>query len=225
MKRLFRFLRWLLVVFGLAIVSARVVHLALRPSPNLVDAEQYAVLSAYVEPNLTGDSHDLGSREGVVVIAAKTTFSLSMVNSNKFRQYRSLVLSTSYAKATIQQLNRSLVFEFWAANLRDLTLERRFRLPARYELATEEEMQLYPQSAFFERFPRSYGALTFSRVAFNRDLTEAFFYTEHLCGLCGEGKFVYMQKTAGKWVVAGTASTWISERGPATVESPDFAQF
>jgi hypothetical protein len=52
--------------------------------------------------------------------------------------------------------------------------------------------------------------LAFSRVAFNHDLTEAFFYTEHLCGLCGEGKFAYMRKTGGKWVVADTASTWVS---------------
>jgi len=57
-------------------------------------------------------------------------------------------------------------------------------LPARYEVATEQEMKLYP--------------------------SEAFFYTEHLCGLCGEGKFLYMRKTGGKWVVADTASTWIS---------------
>jgi hypothetical protein len=102
------------------------------------------------------------------------------------------------------------VFEFWAANVCDATLERRFQLPARYEVATEQEMKLYPSEAFFARFPSSYGALTFSRVAFNRDLTEAFFYTEHLCGLCGEGKFVYMRKTGGNWAVADTASTWIS---------------
>ena len=155
MKRLLRFLRWLLVVFGLAIVSALVLHFALRPSPNLADAEQYAVLSSYIETNITGHSHDLVSRGVMVVIAAKTTFSLPMVNSNKFRQYRSLVLSTSHAMATIQRLNRSLVFEFWAANLRDVTLERKFQLPARYELATAEEMRLYPLVAFFERFPRN----------------------------------------------------------------------
>jgi len=96
------------------------------------------------------------------------------------------------------------------ANLLDVTLERRFQLPARYKLATEEEMKLYPSEAFFARFPSGYGAMRFSRVAFNRELTEAFFYTEHLCGLCGEGQFVYMRKTGDKWVVADTALTWIS---------------
>lgn len=133
-----------------------------------------------------------------------------MLNSNKLRQYSSLVLSTGHAKATIHDLSRSLLFEFWATNLRDITLERTLQLPARYELATEDEMRLYPSAAFVARFPNSYGALTFSRIAFSRDLTQAFFYTEHLCGLCGEGKFIYMRKIAGRWVVANTASTWIS---------------
>lgn len=210
MKYLFRVLRWLVVALAAAIVAMLVSHLALRPNSDLADAEQYAVLSAYIEPNLTGYSHDLGSHRDEIVIAAKTTFSEPILNSNKLKQYRSLVLSTGHAKASIHDLSRSLVFEFWATNLKDLTLERRLQLAAHYELATEDEMRQYPSAAFFARFPNSYGALTFSRVAFSRDLTEAFFYTEHLCGLCGEGKFVYMRKIAGKWVVVDTASTWIS---------------
>ena len=107
-------------------------------------------------------------------------------------------------------MSRALLFEFWVTNLWDVTLEPKFRLPARNELATESEMKLYPYEAFLRRFPNSYGMLTFSRVAFNRELTEAFFYTEHLCGLCGEGKFVIMRKTEGKWAVADSAGTWIS---------------
>jgi len=210
MKRLIRVLRWLLVAFVMAILAALVVHLVLRPSSEAADAEQYTVLSAYIESGLTGSSHDLGSRERLVVIAARTTFSDAIVDSNRFAQYRSLVLSTRHAKATIHQLSRSLLFEYWVANLRDVVLEPKFQLPARYELATENEMKLFPHDGFAKRFPNSYGALTFSRVAFNRELTQAFFYTEHLCGLCGEGKFVYMQKIAGKWVVDNSAGTWIS---------------
>ena len=196
----------MLIAVGLSVVALFATHLALRPKPELATSEQYQVLSAYIEPNLTGESHDLGSRTRLVVIDERTTFS---GQSNKFKQYVSLLENTGRAKATISQLRRPLVFEFWAANLCDVTLERGFQLPTRYELATEQEMKLYPFEAFFARFPSSYGALTFSRVAFNRDLTEAFFYTEHLCGLCGEGKFVYMRKTDGKWAVAATASMWI----------------
>jgi hypothetical protein len=209
MKRLLR-LRWLLIVLVLGVVALFGTHLAFRPDPEPAASEEYRVLSAYIEPNLTGESHDLGSRNGLVVIDGRTTFAGQSVNSNKFRQYLSLLANTGRARATIRQLRRSLVFEFWAANLCDATLERRFQLSARYEVATEQEMKLYPSETFFARFPSSYGALTFSRVAFNRDLTEAFFYTEHLCGLCGEGKFVYMRKTDGKWAVADTDTTWIS---------------
>ena len=210
MKRFLRVARWLLIAFGLGLVALFAAHLALRPNPKLAASEQYHVLSAYIEPNLTGESHDLGDRNGLVLIDGRTTFSEQSPNSNKFKQYVSLVASTGHARTSIRQLRRSLVFEFSATNLRDVTLERRFELRARYEIATEQEMKLYPSEAFFARFPSSYGALTFSRVAFNRDLTEAFFYTEHLCGLCGEGKFVYMRKIGSKWVVADTASTWIS---------------
>jgi hypothetical protein len=211
MKRLLRVSRWLLAAFAFVVISLLVVHLSMfRPNPVAADTEQYAVLSAYIEPGLTGYSHDLGSRKGLVVIAARTTFSQPMLTSNKFNQYISLVSSTGHARSAIHQLSRSMVFEFWATNLWDVTLEAKFHLPGRYELATEGEMKLYPYEPFFSRFPDSYGALTFSRVAFNRDLTEAFFYTEHLCGLCGEGKFVYMRKTKGKWAVADTAGTWVS---------------
>jgi hypothetical protein len=64
-------------------------------------------------------------------------------------------------------------------------------------------MKLYSSEAFFARFPSRYGALTFSRVAFNRDLTEAFFYTEHLWGLCGEGKI----RLHAKWAANGLRPT------------------
>jgi hypothetical protein len=211
MKRFLRWVcRWLLIALSLGLVVLFAAHLALRPNPELAASEQYHVMSAYIEPNLTGESHDLGNRNGLVVIDERARFSEQLINSNKFKQYVSLVASTDHAKAKIQQLRPSLIFEFWLANLHDVTLQRRFQLAARYEVATAQEMKLYPSEAFFTRFPSSYGALTFSPIAFNRDLTEAFFYTEHLCGLCGEGKFVYMRKTGGKWVVAGTSSTWIS---------------
>ena len=207
---LLRVVRWLLIAFSVGVVALLAAHVAVRPNPELAASEQYHVLSAYIEPNLSGESHDLGSRNGLVVIDGRALFSEQLNDSNKFKQYVSLLASTNHARARIHQLRRSLMFEFLLANLREFTLERRFQLAARYEVATEQEMKLYPSEAFFARFHSSYGVLTFSPVAFNRDLSEAFFYTEHLCGLCGEGKFVYMRKTGGKWVIAGTASTWIS---------------
>jgi hypothetical protein len=80
--------------------------------PSLPLSEQYNVLSAYIEPNLTGESHELGSSNGLVVIDGRTTFSKPLVNSNKFKQYVSLLASTGRAKAKIPQLGRSSCLSF-----------------------------------------------------------------------------------------------------------------
>ena len=85
MKDARRMSKWLAGSCVIAIVCVITMHVALRPNPNSADCEQYAVLSSYIEPGLTGESHDLGSRNGLVLIAAKTTFSQLMLNSNKLR--------------------------------------------------------------------------------------------------------------------------------------------
>jgi hypothetical protein len=196
-----RLMRWA-VIASAAIVAILLLTLrALCPDADRVESEQYAVYSAYIEPNLTGESHDLGDRSGLVVIQENT------INR---RGYGSLFSSTRHVKANIPQLRGSVLFELFITNLLDERLERRFHLSAKYELGTQQEINLYPFEQFTRRFPDSYGYLTFSRVAFNRDLTKAFFYTEHICGLCGEGKYVFMRKVNGNWVVERTASTWIS---------------
>jgi len=199
-----------MIALGAMVAILSLAHLVLRPNTDRADSEQYVVYSAYIEPNLTGDSHDLGSRNGLIVIHGSTIVSDQFTNKSKVNQCRFLLGSVGRAKATIPQLRRAVLFEFLIANLHDEQLENRFHLTAKYEFPTEQEMNLYPSGQFMHRFPHSYGYLTFSRVAFNRGLTEAFFYTEHVCGLCGEGKYVFMRKVNGSWVVEGTAPTWIS---------------
>jgi len=75
---------------------------------------------------------------------------------------------------------------------------------------TNSELVLYPNESFEKQFPGNYGYHTFTRVGFNRQLTEAIFDTEHMCGLCGEGKYVYMRKLDGKWVMMGEDVRWVS---------------
>ena len=199
-----------MIAVGATVAVLLLAHLVLRPSAERADSEQYIVYSAYIEPNLTGDSHDLGSPNGLIVIHRNTIISNQFITTSKLNQYRFLLGSLGRAKAAIPQLRRYVLVEFFIANLCDEQLESRFHRTAKYEFPTEREMNLYPRDKFMRRFPHSYGYLTFSRVAFNRDLTEAFFYTEHVCGLCGEGKYVFMRKIDGSWIVESTASTWVS---------------
>jgi hypothetical protein len=100
------------------------------------------------------------------------------------------------------------------SNLRSEQFQRSFVLLARSELMTESESKLYPYERFQKRFPGNYGYHTFTRTGFNRDLTEAIFYTEHICGLCGEGKHVCMRKQGTKRLVEGATMTWVSQELP-----------
>jgi hypothetical protein len=199
MKRPLRLTRRLFVTLCVVIVGLFFAYLVLRPSPSHASAEQYAVYAAYIELGLTGDSHDLGDKRGLLVIQASTTMSS-----------RSVLFSSRHLRDTIPGLKPFLILEFFLSSLQEEQLERRFTLTARYELATQQEIDLYATEQFSRRFPDNYGYLTFSRIGFSRDLTEAVFYTEHACGMCGEGKYVFMRKVNGHWMIEGEAPTWIS---------------
>ena len=184
-----------------------------RPNADRARTEQYATYSAYIATGLTGESHDLGSRNGLVVILARTTVSDLFVNKSHTSQYKFLVGTLPHARRNLVLSSGWPILNLLLANAKAEDLQRRFAFSARYELVSESETASYWKGgagSFQERFPRSYGYLTFSRIGFNRDLTEALFYTEHVCGLCGEGKYVYMRKLNGKWIVRGESSTWIS---------------
>jgi hypothetical protein len=188
----------LVVVFAFLLVF----YFSIRPNPVQADLEQYRVLSAYLKPGLTGESHSLGARNGVVVILERTTGSLGT--------YRYMIGSFRDAKRNSPLSSLQPILNLLFSNLRSKKLQRSIALPAKYALMTDSESALYPYVTFSERFPNNYGYHTFTRVGFNRELTEAIFYTEHICGLCGEGKYVYMLKLNSKWVLVGEATMWVS---------------
>jgi hypothetical protein len=65
--------------------------------------------------------------------------------------------------------------------------------------------------AFYERFPRSFGATRISAVAYDRTGEKALVYVEHGCGgLCGEGKIVLLQLEGGTWRIRNMTMTWVS---------------
>jgi len=64
---------------------------------------------------------------------------------------------------------------------------------------------------FYERFPRSGGIYSFSRVAFDRDGEWAALYVTMSCGsLCGAGDNVVLHRGASGWREIARESIWIS---------------
>lgn len=65
--------------------------------------------------------------------------------------------------------------------------------------------------AYFKQFPGSPGLLTFSRVGFSPDGTQALFYLSATCGgLCGSGYYIVMEKHSGQWVIKKEINVWVS---------------
>ncbi len=162
------------------------------PPARVSDRETYAVLYAYIAGGLTGDSHDFGSPNGLVVIADHSV-------NGMFR-----VLPPT----RLPEVSRAMRYELALRSLFLHRLSARFDLPAHYKLVHStslEEPDLTP-----EEQRRSYGLLTFSAVSFNHNATQALFYTEHLCGLCGGGEFVLVRKDGDTWKVIDEQGTWIS---------------
>ncbi len=64
---------------------------------------------------------------------------------------------------------------------------------------------------FYEKFPKSQGITTVSRVGFNKNKTKALVYsgTQSLC-LDGSGFFVILEKKNHEWIILKREMMWIS---------------
>jgi hypothetical protein len=204
MGRHWKFLRATAVACAAAMLVSTGLIFASLPNQGRAMREQYAVYSAYIESGLTGESHSLGDRRGTVLIAADATMVGDFKGLQRLRATVGLALNLHSRSSPPRS---SLILGLLIANLKTHRLDRRFTISAKYHLL---DYSVLVGSRLSERFPQSYGFLTFSSVAFNSDMTDALFYTEHLCGLCGGGEFVLMHKIGGNWMIANWYGTWIS---------------
>jgi hypothetical protein len=64
---------------------------------------------------------------------------------------------------------------------------------------------------FYRLYPNSRGLVSFSRVGFNRNETQALLYFEHWYGEdAGEGYLVLLKKTQGEWKQIAQTNVWTS---------------
>ena len=163
--------------------------------------EEYAVYSAYLSDGLLSDAHDWGS-SGPVQVVVKNTTSVS-------ENLRIKALYVFDGRADFNQLERSTRASYLVRNIFSTRLLPNFRLPrfATLVLASRSD---YLSPEFQKEFPHNQGLIALSGVGFNRTRTQAMFYVDHFCGLCGGGRYVLMAKIDGAWHVREEHSTWIS---------------
>jgi hypothetical protein len=178
-----------LIVLTSLLLIGTIVFVVRWPNSRLAATEQYTVYSAYLESEITENFHDYG-RGGFVLLVQDRTTPVNLAGP-RFRRLKT-------DAPTLQDVT---LMNFVAQNFVPHVLAKQFRISVKYKLLSEEQLVT----------PRSYSEyVTLSRVGFNRDLSQALFYTEHICGLCGGGGYVLMERRFGRWRVKAFLSTWVS---------------
>lgn len=114
-------------------------------------------------------------------------------------------------------LKRSTMDAFREKNKKQASWGTSFHPATDYQLVDSTELQSVFKKggdywlALYKRFPGTPGILTFSRVGFDEDGTQALFYvSDHCGGMCGTGIYVVMQKHNGSWAIEKEIEMWIS---------------
>jgi hypothetical protein len=184
----------LLLGVALAVVDRR------RTEPELE-----AALSAYLSDGILHDAHDWGSGRGILIVLQREA---QRPGNLRFRwlfpfdkRYRfggtffttrcSFVLSNAFGS--------------------DHRLALHLPSGVTFVSASRSELEGADSSGEFQkRFPNNLGYVAVSRAGLNSTKTEAIFYLDHFCGLCGGGRYVLMRKVNGIWRVVEEHSTWVS---------------
>src|ERR1700674_4525282 len=98
-QKLKRLVRCLAALAALTLVIG-IAYLYGRPDPARADTEQYNVLFDYISMGLTGLSHDLGSRDRLLVILKRTTVTNMLVSKNRLNEYRVFIATLQHARRT-----------------------------------------------------------------------------------------------------------------------------
>jgi hypothetical protein len=114
-------------------------------------------------------------------------------------------------------LQQATIDSFRKANSQQALLHRSISSPIDYEVVTSAQLEPifckhcgdWPE--YYKRFPGAGGIVTWSRVGFNSDGTQALFYESYRCGgLCGSGRYMVMDKKNGSWMIGTDIVVWVS---------------
>jgi hypothetical protein len=197
-------------------------HEPIAPASPAIDLtpEEYNVFSGYIADTFSGRR----VREGDTFVKRELDSKLIIFNITQSgelsgREWRpdpwEKAAESLREKAPI--LQRATTDSFLQANFQQAFVHRSIRSPIDYQLVTSAELEpifckhcgFWPE--YYKRFPGATGIVTWSRVGFNSDGTQALFFENYRCsGLCGTGRYVVMEKKNGIWVITTDIVAWVS---------------
>jgi hypothetical protein len=169
------------------------------------DGELTEILSAYLSDGILHDAHDWGPGHRILLV----------IQSEPERpgNMRSGWLSPFDSRLKFRDSSPITRISFLLSNAISRPLRIAPHLPrgVRSVIAGRDYLESkIPTPDFQKQFPNNLGYIAVSRAGFNFSKTEAIFYIDHFCGLCGGGRYVLMRKVNGIWQAADEHYTWIS---------------
>ena len=187
-----------------------------------VQADEYEVLSAFIDAKLAGPkgaepAKPTGDRIAKIAILNMTESDEQGINLRTDGNGRPIpwTQTASSLQSQAPTLQRTTIDAFRETNGQQTTFQRSFHTAVDYEFVDSTELDSVFKNgswpAFYKRFPGSPGVVRLSRVGINADGTQALFYASHMCGgLCGSGMYVVMERRDGRWVITKEIEMWIS---------------
>jgi hypothetical protein len=186
MKRIFAIAALLLAASCVAVLAIRAPHI-----PNKVTTDEYAVYSAWTAAHFLKNGPDQLDR----LYFKDRTFKFDPIEP--FGCGNALHDQSGVSWSLVKQLSALGDAEYGL----DFDSPTNLQIPWKYEpVDRAPDLRL-----------GAFHMLSFSRVAFNHEHSQALFAISDACaaGLCGKGGAVFAQKQGDKWVFRGTACNWV----------------
>lgn len=121
-----------------------------------------------------------------------------------------------YVTENISGIQQETLDDFKAQNAQSHPLRDDFNLRVPHGLISQREMkEIFSTGSgwdeFYQKYPDSQGAMTLSRVGFNREGDQALVYVGNQSHwLAGAGYYVLLARQDGAWVIQDNVMVWIS---------------
>lgn len=162
------------------------------------------VLSAYLSDEVLHNAHDWGSSRKVQMVIQREA-----QNPGNWRWRWIMLLDR---RSRFPESSRTSRFSFLLTNLFPTDIQAELHLPSGVTpvFVGRKELERTEPNDFRTRFLNNFGYIAVSHIGLNLTKSEAIFYVDHFCGLCGGGGYVVMRKVNGQWRVVEQHSTWVS---------------
>lgn len=185
------------------------------PAINSIETEQYAIYNAVLDTYIN-------EKTKLLVIANRSPAcenkDVTLSQKRNRERIESLNIDLKLVREKIPEVSDQIVNNFRSQS--PICLRTLFNLKINYVLLSEHEYQQMHTSpddlkdfwkTFYEKYPNSSGILTLSNIGFNSKLDQALVSVGKVRGsLDGVGRYFFLTKENGKWVVRNSVDVWYS---------------